>query len=105
ESVAHFTEVFSLKEERLVLLPEHLIQLLERAGFVDIRFRRYVMPQVSVRGWLERSDLSDALKARLLEMHRTTPPAVQRAYRTTITEDHVLVDFTFALVSGSRPHW
>ncbi|OTA42062.1 MAG: hypothetical protein A6D92_01820 [Symbiobacterium thermophilum] len=105
ESVAHFTEVFSLKEERLVLLPEHLVQLLERAGFVDIRFRRYVMPQVSVRGWLERSDLSDALKARLLEMHRTTPPAVQRAYRTTITEDDVLVDFTFALVSGSRPHW
>jgi len=105
ESVAHFTEVFSLKEERLVLLPEHLVRLLEGAGFVDIRFRRYVMPQVSVRGWLERSDLSDALKARLLEMHRSTPPEVKRAYRTTVTEDDVLVDFTFALVSGTRPDW
>ncbi len=105
ESVPHFTEVFALKEERLVLLPEHLVRLLEAAGFVDIRFERYVMPQVSVRGWLERSDLSDALKALLLEMHRSTPPEVQRAYRTTVTEDDVLVDFTFALVSGRRPEW
>lgn len=105
ESVAHFIEVFALKEERLVLLPQHLVRLLEGAGFVDIRYRVYVMPQVSVRGWLERSDLSEALKARLLEMHRTTPPEVQRAYRTTVTQDDVLIDFTFALVSGSRPSW
>lgn len=102
-SVAHFTEVFELKEERLVLLPENLVRMLEQAGFVDIRFDTYVMPQVSIRNWLEQTDLSQALKEKLLKMHRTTPPAVQRDYRTTITADDVRVDFTFALVSGRRP--
>lgn len=103
ESVAHFTEVFSLKEERLVLLPEHLVLLLERAGFVDLQFSTYVVPQVSVRNWLDQSDLSPQLKAHLLELHRTTPPAVQRAYRTVVADSDVLIDFTFALVRGRKP--
>lgn len=101
-SVHHFTEVFRLKEERLVLLPEHLVQMLEAIGFVDIRFAKYVMPQVSVRNWLEQSDLTPELRERLLLMHRNTSPAVQRDYRTTRRGDDVLIDFTFALVSGRR---
>lgn len=103
ESVAHFTEVFRLKEERLVLLPEHLVQLLESQGFIDLEVATYLMPQVSIRNWLEQSNLAPALQSQLLEMHRSTPPEVQRAYRTRITVDDVLVDFTFALIKGRKP--
>ncbi|MFZ5823278.1 MAG: methyltransferase domain-containing protein [Bacillota bacterium] len=103
ESVAHFIEVFRLKEERLVLMPEHLVRLLESVGFVDLRYATYVMDRVSVRNWLDQTSLPPALRAQLLEMHRTTPPAVQQAYRTLVTEDDVLIDFTFALISGRRP--
>ena len=98
-----YTEMFRLKEERLTFFPETLEDLLSRAGFLDIRTRIHISPQVSIRNWLENSGLPPSRQQEIMQMHLDMPPKVGEAYRATFTEDgDVLVDMKFAIVVGTK---
>ena len=57
-----YIEIFRLKEKRLTFYEEDMIALMENAGFKNITLKTVVLPQMSVRNWLDNSGLSQNVK-------------------------------------------
>ena len=55
ELVAEYTEIFRLKEERVVYLPEDIVRLMEDTGFKDVVVHSFVDRDFSVRNWLDNA--------------------------------------------------
>lgn len=98
-----YTQMFSIKEERLTFLPADLVHLLRIAGFKEIKTYYHVLPQVSIRNWIENSGMSDDRKALMWEAQMKMPKDGWVAYKATVTSDgDILKDFHFCTVVGEK---
>lgn len=99
-----YTQMFRIKEERLTFLPVDLVGLLKIAGFIKIETHYHILPQVSIRNWIENSEMSDDRKALMWEAQMKMPEEGWAAYKATVTPDgDILKDFHFCMVVGEKP--
>lgn len=98
-----YTQMFQIKEDRLTFLPVGLVLLLQIAGFSNITPHYHIQPQVSIRNWIENSEMDNTRKALMWEAHIRMPDDGWSAYKATVTEDgDILVDFHFCTVVGQK---
>jgi len=64
-----YIEIFRLKEERLTFYEDDLIALMKGAGFENISLKTIVLPQMSVRNWLDNSGLSQSIKDQIFKLY------------------------------------
>jgi len=77
-------------------------RLMVRAGFKYIKAAEYIMEGFSIRNWLDNSGLPKESTDRIMEIHRTMPDAVRKAYKATITQDDVVIQSKFAILTGTK---
>lgn len=97
-----YMEIFRFKEERLTFYEEALIALMERAGFQDIVLETIVLPQMSVRNWLDNSGLQASIKDKIYDLHIYSKDYFKKAYNMTITECDCLIDMKMAILVGTK---
>src|SRR3990167_3020134 len=97
-----YTEMFKLKEDRMTMTVPFMNSLMVRAGFKYIKAAEYIMEGFSIRNWLDNSGLPKESTDRIMEIHRTMPDAVRKAYKATITQDDVVIQSKFAILTGTK---
>ncbi|MCK5148811.1 class I SAM-dependent methyltransferase [bacterium] len=97
-----YEKIFALKEERLTFMPEDLIGLLENAGFKNIQPYTYIMKEMSVNNWLEKSGLEQEIQDEILEMHINAPAYFKEAYNMKISRGACLIDIKYAILVGEK---
>ena len=97
-----YTEMFKLKEDRIVMSIQYMNRLMVRARFQHIKVKEYLMPDFSIRNWLEGSGLPMEQRERLMEAHRMMPEVVRAAYQARMTADDVLIHSRFAILTGTK---
>lgn len=97
-----YTEVFKLKEDRITMTALYMNRLMVRAGFKNIKAAEYTIKGSSVRNWLENGGCSPEAKAAIMEAYRTMPEHVRKGYQAVVTEDDVLIDIKFAILTGEK---
>ena len=102
DSYDWWEEMFRLKEERLVFLPEDVEAILLISGFSDICYSVHTSRRCSVMNWLNGSGLSQNTVDKIYKIHRKMPPHVARAHNAVFLDDDALIDMKFVVVTGEK---
>ena len=97
-----YIEIFRLKEERLTFYEDDLIALMKGAGFENISLKTIVLPQMSVRNWLDNSGLSQSIKDQIFKLHVESKDYFKKAYSMTITDDDCFINMKMVVVVGEK---
>jgi len=94
--------MFRFKEDRITFILDDLVNLMVRQGFEEITSRTVIMRQVSMNNWLDNSGLPFRNIDIIRKMHYECDSSIQKAYNMTITDDDILMDWKFSVVSGIK---
>lgn len=97
-----YTEMFKLKEERLVFTQGELKDRLKRCGFKEIKVFPYIMKSFSVKNWLVNSGMPKKGQLRILKMHFEAIPQVKKAYNMRCTNDDCFIDTKNIIMVGIK---
>lgn len=98
-----YERIFALKEERLTFMEEDLRGLLEKAGFQQIRQAIVIQRSMSIRNWLQNSDLPQATQDKIYNLHVNASDHFKKVYRMKLTCDDCLIDMRSAIMVGIKP--
>jgi hypothetical protein len=97
-----FIDIFALKEDRVVFMPEDLVDFLSLVSAQDeeeIMVQRFVLPQMSISNWLANASLPQKVQEKIMEMHRNASPGFKEDYNMIETADDCLCDFHVVITS------
>ena len=97
-----YTEMFKLKEERITFMEDDLTELMKQGGFKRIDKQALVMPQVSIKNWLESSGIPQENQDKIFQMHLDLDEKGKQDYKMTITETDCLIDMKFIILVGYK---
>ena len=97
-----YIDIFKLKEKRVVFMEEDLEKLMANAGFKNIKAHINIMPQMSVRNWLEKSGVETKIQDKIFDMHISASDYFKRAYNMTIVDGDCLIDMKNAIIVGEK---
>ena len=97
-----FVRIFKQKEERRTFMPDDMEVMMLLAGFNRVKTRTIWLRRMSVRNWLESSDLDTDRQAQIYAMHVDACQNFKDDYNMVITEDDCLIDMRVAIVSGVK---
>ena len=97
-----YIEIFKLKEERITFMLEDLVEMMNKAGFKNIRTSTYVMPKMSINNWLEKSGLPPQNQDKIFEMHICAPDYFKKAYNMKIIRGDCLIDIKYVIIVGEK---
>jgi len=97
-----YSDMFRLKEKRLVFLKEDLIDLMKSAGFRVVEARNYVSRKMSIVNWLENSATPREVKKKIFNMHLSLDRSGKRMYNFKLKDNDILVDFKYAIIVGKK---
>jgi len=97
-----FTEIFKIKEDRLVFLEEDLVSLMEYAGFNEIKLNSITLKNMSVKNWIENSGISIDAQNKIYDMHLNASKEFKEDYNMEITDTDCLIDMKMAIVVGNK---
>lgn len=97
-----YERILALKEERITFMEDDLRALLEQAGFRRIQEAVVIQRRMSVRNWLQNSDLSKAIQDKIFDLHVNASDHFKKAYRMRITWDDCLIDMKSAILVGVK---
>jgi len=102
EVKAEYDAIFRLKDKRVVFLVGDLIELIEKAGFVFMYSRTHWIKELSVRAWLAKSELSDAVKSKVFALHVNGSDELKQAYDMKIRDDDCFIDIKNVILVGEK---
>ena len=97
-----FINIFRLKEDRLTFTSLDMMHLMRESRFKKLSLRTLKLRKMSIKNWLESSDLNMDTQARIYAMHVDSPQYFKDDYNMVITEDDCLIDMTVAIVVGVK---
>lgn len=97
-----FINIFRLKENRLTFMPSDMQKLMTASGFHHISVSLLKLKKMSVKNWLDSSDLTTERQARIYAMHVDAPQYFKDDYDMVVTDDDCLISMTVAIVVGAK---
>ncbi|MBN2441910.1 MAG: methyltransferase domain-containing protein, partial [Spirochaetales bacterium] len=97
-----YTKMFWFKEDRITFLLDDLVNLFVYNNFSGIRSRTIIYKQMSLNNWLDNSGLPLRNIDIIKKMHYEADCYIKDAYNMVITEDDILMDWKFSVVSGIK---
>jgi ubiquinone/menaquinone biosynthesis C-methylase UbiE len=97
-----FINIFRLKEDRLTFMPDDMKSLVVTSGFKPVATHLLKLRGMSIKNWLDSSDLDTDTQARIFAMHVDAPQYFKDDYDMVITDDDCLISMTVAIVVGAK---
>ncbi len=94
-----FTDVFLMKEKRVVYTAGMLMDLL--VGFKNITLDIIPQPDMSLNNWLNNSGV-EGDKEEIFAMHVDAPAYVKKAYNMRFKDGDIIMNWRTAIVSGVK---
>ncbi len=103
ELLDDYTEIFKLKEDRVVYLPEDIVRLMEDTGFTNVVVYSFVDQDFSVRNWLDNDGtLTPETKDKIFDLHRYARQTFKEAYNLRELGFDILIDTKMVFVVGEK---
>jgi len=102
EVVRWFTEMFALKEERRVFVPQDLEHYLRRNGLQNVTCTDHYIEHFSIRNWLENSGLEKDKQEAIMSMHKNASKTVKAAFQMECTADDCFVRSRNVILVGEK---
>ena len=87
-----YTEMFKLKEERLVFSEKALKELFLDNSFKNVSTKIHIMESFSIKNWLINAGISKKNQIKIMNLHRRANAKIKKAYNMYCTKDDCLVD-------------
>ncbi len=100
ECVSDFSQIVTMKENRLVFTTENFIQMLFK--FKNKSAGSIILKQQSIINWINNCIEDDLLKAEILNKHYRTSDVYKKAANMTVKGDDILVDMKFLAVRAEK---
>lgn len=100
---AWFKAMFQLKEKRVVIAVDDLVQWFNDAGLENIELVVYEDKQRSTLNWLDNSGLDETQKKAVFNAHLHAPAYVKAAYNMQIRGGDIIADWLAATITGTKP--
>ena len=97
-----YSEIFKLKDERIIFVEKDLIYMMTKAGFKYIVVHLHWIKNISIRGWLENSDLPKNRQDRIFDLHVNGSDILKKAYNMRITKDDCFIDIKNLVLVGEK---
>ena len=102
KSVAFYEEMFRYKEDRKTFLMDDLSNLLYRNEFYEISVKAVYSANMSLNNWINNAGVPFRNKEIIRRMHFECERHIKNAYNMRISEDDIIMDWKFAVVSGKK---
>ena len=102
QTLGFYKEMFRFKEDRHTFLQDDLVNLVAAGDFQEILVRTVIMKNMSLNNWLEKSGLLFRNTDIIRKMHFECDEYVRKAYKMQQRNDDILMDWKFAVVSGTK---
>lgn len=97
-----YAEIFKLKDERIIFIEEDLIHIMAKAGFRHIGVYSHWIHEISVKNWLENSDLPKDRQDKIFNLHVNGSDALKQAYNMRITNGDCMIDIKNIILIGEK---
>lgn len=97
-----YIEIFELKEKRLTFMEEDLVDLMEKAGFVNIESVIVRLKKMSVRNWLANSGLPQSVQDKIYDLHANAGDYFKKAYDMVETDDDCFINMKMVILTGEK---
>ena len=97
-----FVNIFRFKEDRLTFMPRDMENLMITSGLKPLTTTLLKLKRMSIKNWLDSSDLDTGSQARIYAMHVNAPQYFKDDYDMVITDDDSLISMTVAIVVGVK---
>lgn len=95
-----YREMLRLKDERHTFTEDNLRYFLISSGFGNLSFSTFWIKGISVREWLEKTDLSNSVKSDIYERHFSGSPEFKKAHNMKVLTTDCLIDIKNLIVVG-----
>ena len=102
QTLTFYKNMFRFKEDRHTFLLDDMVNMLCSAGLESVSTKTIIMKDMSLNNWLDKSGLPFRNIDIIKKMHRECDGHVKKAYNMKITEDDILMDWKFSVVSGTK---
>jgi len=100
DCVSDFSQIVTLKENRLVFTPENFRQMLYQ--FNDVCAGSIILKQQSVMNWIDNCVEDASLRAKILSRQKNSSEIYKKSANMVEIERDVLVDMKFLVVRGEK---
>jgi len=98
-----FINIFKLKEDRRTFMESDIKNLLEEAGFKNVKIHMITQEEMSVNNWLDNDGtLSEEAKKKIKDLHRFSSEEFKKAYNLKDLGHDMLIDIKVAKVVGEK---
>ncbi len=102
ETKAEYRAIFKLKDKRVIFIEDDLIELIEKAGFLFMYSKTHWIRGLSVRSWLAKSELPDAVKSKVFALHVNGSDKLKQAYSMKVRDDDCFIDIKNVILVGEK---
>jgi len=97
-----YGKIFKIKDDRVIFIEEDLIHIMAKAGFRHVAIYSHWISDISVRGWLESSDLPKDKQDKIFGLHIDGSDALKRAYNMRIMNGDCIIDIKNIMLVGEK---
>ena len=97
-----YTNMFKLKEERRTFTPGELVNRLKKIGFKNIKTRKYIMKNFSIKNWLINSRLEQKRQDMIMKVHLSADKRIQNAYNMRYINGDCFLDTRNIILVGEK---
>jgi SAM-dependent methyltransferase len=97
-----WTEMFALKEDRLVFTLADLYKFFVVHGFSNIQIKEIVTKKFSVNNWVCNQGLSEERQKQIKDMHRNAPQYVKEVQNIEELNGHITLDSKSIIIKGVK---
>jgi hypothetical protein len=96
-----FATIFSFKDDRLVLLPDEILNILELVGFQTLE-HEFLSITIDIVDWLDNSMLSQYSYKMMLDFHLNASKLFKESYNMREINGRYLIDTKAMVVRGNK---
>lgn len=96
-----YTEMFKLKEDRLTLFSDDIVDIID-GDFTVESITYHTIKSCSIRNWLSNSGLDKIIQDKIYDMHLNIGEFGRKSYNMVVTDYDILIDMKFVTVVGRK---
>ena len=96
-----FATIFSFKDDRIVLLPHEILELVRNAKFRSIQYD-FLRITIDVIDWLNNSALDPNSYKKILNLHLNASKLFKEAYNMRVDKNRAMIDTKAIVIKGLK---
>lgn len=100
--IEDYKKIFELKEKRIVFTETSLRNLMEAAGFKNVKSTYYISKNFSLNNWLSNSGLSEEIQTKIKDLHLNASEFFKKCYNLKEVGGDCIIETKNLILIGEK---